>query len=645
MIKVIKIIALIIALGLIHFYFYSSEYIKKIDYVIYDLMMVASDTIETESSFYTVVVDIDEKSLQALGQWPWSRVITANLIEKINELNPSSLGINILFSEVDRISPLNIQKFYKNSFDLDVHFQHLPEKLKDNDALLLNSVLATNATLPIYFTNNSYMKKHCKNIAYHQNIFFKRETDLEANSFLCNHEKLQNKVENFGFINADRDSDGIFRRVPLFIKYEDKVFPSFALATLLSLDSSFGIDSQSDTILLNFPLEKPKVFSALDILQGEVPKEEIQGKIVVLGSSLVGLTSKYKIPTGESVSSSMIHALAIDSILNNSFLIEESGYKKINLLLSLLFILWIWYLFSKKVYIQIIGLLALSVAVSFYCTLYLYLEGVYISIGYFLTPFLSLFILLLVHHIWVINKERTEQEKLFIRQGKLASMGEMIALIAHQWRQPLSAINGTVLNMDMDYRKKRLDGKKLDTYLDDIEQTTAYLSKTINDFTDFFSTNKQAQLIDFSRIMKQVEHLSALSSYKNIQIVVVNKEDIKIQGYSSELIQSLLILLNNAIFICNENIERIGQGRVVVTIVKSGKNVQISVEDNGGGIAKKDMKKIFSPYFTTKDKHNGTGLGLYILKLLIEESMNGKVLVQNGKEGAIFTIELPMNIK
>jgi len=273
---------------------------------------------------------------------------------------------------------------------------------------------------------------------------------------------------------------------------------------------------------------------------------------------------------------------------------------------------------------------------------YFYLNGLYISIGYFWTPFTYVFILLVIYYSIKLNRDNQEQEKILIIQSKLASMGEMITLIAHQWRQPLSAINGVVINIDVDNRKKILDDKKLDIYLNQIEETTAYLSKTINDFTDFFSKNKKSEVFYLRDIVKQTENLTVISSHKNIEISYSEKENIQVVGYSSELIQSLLILLNNAIFACQKNLKNINQGEITIDAYREKSNVFIRVRDNGGGIEEKNIRKIFDPYFTTKNKESGTGLGLYILRLIVEDSMNGKIFVHNGKEGAVFTLQIPL---
>ncbi len=645
MYSLIKYIATIIFLVLIHLYFSTSELVKKVDYNIYDLMMLLSNQVihEDDNAFYTVIVDIDERSLEILGQWPWPRVINANLITEIATLNPSAIGVNILFPEVDRLSPINIQAFYKRFFDLEVGFEKLSKNLKDNDQLFLESLQATNVTLATYFYDNIETKEHCREILYRENILGYKKSDLKANAFLCNHEKLQKGVESFGFLNAWEDSDGIFRRVPLLINYQEHIFPSFALAILLSVDMGIAQDIQDDTILLHFPSQTPKVFSAIDILSGTIPQKEIQGKIVVLGSSVIGLSSIYTIATGQKISSSMIHAIAMDNILNKSYMQQPLIYKKINIGLSFILSLWIFFLFSRKRYLQIVMLLFLTALISMGWMFSLYLEQVYISIAYLWVPLLSLFLLLLIYHLKRIHQEQQEQEKMFIRQSKLASMGEMISLIAHQWRQPLSSINGIVLNMDIDYRQKRLDMKRFDAYLNDIETTTAYLSRTINDFTDFFSKNKNRDRFYLEEVITQAKYLSILSTQKNVQVIYRTQKSIEMIGYKSELIQSLLIILNNAIYACQKNSVNLNFGKIYIDAMVVDKKLRLSIEDNGGGIKVKDLKKIFDPYFTTKTAQHGTGLGLYILKLIVEDSMNGKVFVCNGKEGAIFTLEIPIN--
>ena len=645
MLTLFKKIIFIVLVVILHLYFYSSEYIVRLDYKIYDLTgVIASKFQDKDSDTYSVIVDVDEKSIQEFGQWPWPRIVDAELINLIDNMSPSAIGVNILFPEEDRLSPLSIQKFYQQYFNTNFNLNNLPVALHDNDAFLSDVLQQSKATLPVYLQDKYYSAKHCQEMSYKNNIFKTVKSHFLTDELICNHPTIQEGIKNFGFINAWSDRDGIFRRAPLFMKYRDEVFPSFALATILSFYKEININRDEDTILVNFMLNRPKVISASDILKGRVSSEKIQGKVVVLGSSLIGLNSSYKISKGEDVSSSMIQAMLIDNILNHSFIIQPKFYTKMNTILSFFFSIVLLLFLARRAYFLIFMTIVVLGTISTLLLFMMYQEGVYLSIGYLWIPFIFYFILLMIYHSWVVNREQEEQEKLFIRQSKLASMGEMISLIAHQWRQPLSAINGTVLNMDMDYRKESMDKEKFNKYLDDIERSTIYLSKTINDFTDFFSKNKSPHLFKVSTAVEQAKNLSLNKLTCSVEVSYEDGRDIEIEGYASELVQSLLVLLNNAIYVCQKNLSNVEQGKILISVSTEEKNVLISVEDNGGGIDEKNIKKIFNPYFTTKEKSHGTGLGLYILKLIVEDSMNGKIFIENTQEGALFTIKIPKNL-
>jgi signal transduction histidine kinase len=616
---------------------------KEVDYKFYDLTQLLLSDFKAENSSYTVIIDIDEKSLQQLGQWPWPRVINAKLIDAINSMHPSALGVNILFPERDRTSPLVMKEFYKKFFNLNIQLDDFPIELQDNDKLLAQSLERSGATLSTYFHDSPYTDRDCQKLLYKEDLFKNIETELNTPSLLCNYKTLQNKVEDFGFINASVDSDGVFRRIPLFVNYKSHIFPSFALATILSFDKYIKLKKESRSILVNFSTE-PKVFSAIDVLNGQVLPSEIQGKIVILGSSVVGLSPTYLTSTGKKISSSMVHASVVDNILENSFLVENKIQKVINLSISFFLSLLILVLLFKRFYLYVVALFFFTALISSYYLFNSYLEGIYISIAYLWVPFLLFFILILLYHIKFIDHEKQEQEKLLIRQGKLASIGEMISLIAHQWRQPLSAINGSVLNIDINLRKQNLYTKELDQQLNEIEETTNYLSKTIHDFTDFFLIDKRKETFYISEVISQAQRLIALSNHQDIYIVYKNTKDIELTGYKSELVQALLILLNNSIYACHENLEQTTKGKITIETFLRKELLSISIKDSGKGIDKKNIKKIFNPYFTTKNKQHGTGLGLYILKLIIENSMNGKILVNSSTEGAIFTIEIPKSI-
>ena len=252
------------------------------------------------------------------------------------------------------------------------------------------------------------------------------------------------------------------------------------------------------------------------------------------------------------------------------------------------------------------------------------------------------FSFILAYKIKLIEQEKKEQEKILVQQNKLASMGEMISMIAHQWRQPLSEINGTVISMDVDYKKEQLSNTKFNTYLDNIENTTAYMSSTINDFMDFFKHNKSIEQLDISDVIYTALNLLSIKNSHQIEIEYKKREQIMFIGYKSELIQVLLIVLNNAI---DASILTERSPKITIITTQDKYTLTITIKDNGSGIDKNILDKIYDPYFTTKHKSKGTGLGLYILKMIIEQRMKGKVEIYSSKSGTDCNISIPLKVK
>jgi len=249
---------------------------------------------------------------------------------------------------------------------------------------------------------------------------------------------------------------------------------------------------------------------------------------------------------------------------------------------------------------------------------------------------------ILAYKIKIIEKEKKKQETLLVQQNKLASMGEMISMIAHQWRQPLSEINGIVLNIDVDMRRECLDKDRVNEHLNSIEKVTEYLSHTINDFMNFFKHDKSVNEFILSTAVLRATNLLHSSQTNKIEVVIASSLDIRLYSYQSELIQALLIVMNNSMDA--GALRKIPKGKIIIDAYQVEDRVNIIISDNLGGIPEKIIDKVFNPYFTTKHKSKGTGLGLYILKILVEKSMKGSVFIQNRAEGVECVISIPLNI-
>ena len=226
-------------------------------------------------------------------------------------------------------------------------------------------------------------------------------------------------------------------------------------------------------------------------------------------------------------------------------------------------------------------------------------------------------------------------EKMVLQQSKFVKSGEMIANITHQFRQPLNNISYILINL-----KKRFDSKKLDEiYFDkkvlQASEQLQFLSKTIDDFKDFYTTSKEKEVFNVKEsILNALAIINADLKAHNIILELNFKtyEDIKIFGVKSEFTQVLISIISNSIDVL-KNIEK---PKIDIDVLSNGAEVIVKLFDNGGGIKHKNLKKIFEPYFTTKEE--GTGIGLYLSKMIMEESFKGKILVENQKEGVLFSL-------
>ena len=237
-----------------------------------------------------------------------------------------------------------------------------------------------------------------------------------------------------------------------------------------------------------------------------------------------------------------------------------------------------------------------------------------------------------------VEKSR-EKDQALIQQSKLAQMGEMIAMIAHQWRQPLGAITAAANDLILKIAFKKYDAKYFDKKLKNITELSQHLSKTIDDFRGFYKKDKEKIEILLSDIVKDVLNIVAVSiENKNIKIITELHSNRKVYTYPNELRQVILNLIKNAEDILLE--KSIENPYIKIKTYDDKNNTYLEVSDNGGGVPDKIIDKIFDPYFSTKTKKDGTGLGLYMSKIIIEEHCNGTLSVNNSDEGAIFKIKL-----
>ena len=242
------------------------------------------------------------------------------------------------------------------------------------------------------------------------------------------------------------------------------------------------------------------------------------------------------------------------------------------------------------------------------------------------------------------KQELQDKDEIMIAQSRHAAMGEMISMIAHQWRQPISVIAMNANNILADIELDLLDADDLNITSKDIIHQTQELSKTIDDFRDFFKPDRNVENILLKDTIEDALNVIGKSlENNNIEIILDIDKSIKLQTYERELMQVLINILNNAKDILIE--KSVQNAKIIIKTRYLEDKIKIDILDNGGGVIMENIDKIFNPYFTTKSEKNGTGLGLYMSRTIVNKHLNGSLSVKNIDGGACFSIVLPLSIK
>lgn len=236
------------------------------------------------------------------------------------------------------------------------------------------------------------------------------------------------------------------------------------------------------------------------------------------------------------------------------------------------------------------------------------------------------------------------KDKLLIQQSKMAAMGEMIGAIAHQWRQPLNALGLMIQDFRLSYQLGDLTDDYVEKLSGDAMGQVRYMSKTIDDFRNFFRPDKPKAVFVIQDTVADVLKIasSQLTSSKVETITNLDVLPLKVDGYENEFKQVVLNLITNAKDAIVEKVGGNGGGKIEICVTREQTKAILTVTDNGGGIRDNVLEKIFEPYFTTKDQGKGTGIGLYMCKMIIEDNMNGSIFAFNANSGARFQVELEL---
>ncbi|QOP41637.1 PAS domain-containing sensor histidine kinase [Sulfurimonas marina] len=246
-------------------------------------------------------------------------------------------------------------------------------------------------------------------------------------------------------------------------------------------------------------------------------------------------------------------------------------------------------------------------------------------------------------------EKQQSQEKMMLHQSRQAAMGEMLESIAHQWRQPLNIMGLAIANIETQLAVSDIDKDELSKKLEAIAYNISYLSDTIDDFRNFLNPAADDYEVFFTPNKSILEILRILEAQlKNCKIKIetsFTEEEFYFKGVENEFKQILFILINNSIDAIKKLIadKTINEGLITIALEDKENHGIVKVMDNGGGVDKEIQEKIFEPYFTTKHKSSGTGIGLYIAKNIIETRMHGNINFFPVEGGSCFSIELPIH--
>ncbi len=236
-----------------------------------------------------------------------------------------------------------------------------------------------------------------------------------------------------------------------------------------------------------------------------------------------------------------------------------------------------------------------------------------------------------------LEKELKEKEELMLSQSRSAALGDMISMIAHQWRQPITDISMSVNNIIVDFELDIFNKEEIKKIVSNISKQTEYLSKTIDDFRNFFKKDREAKSFEIKELIDEISSIMLASIEGNgIEFDLSGvDQNMKLFTYKRELLQVLLnIIKNSKEAFSNSSKDK----KIKMNILKDNDNFKIVIADNAGGIKNEHLNNIFDAYFTTKEQFNGTGLGLYMSKMIVEKHLKGSLSAYNNNEGAVFEI-------
>ncbi len=408
----IFLVGLVFTLVLAALYIYQPEFFRFMNYKIYDTFLRSAETPHSgQVQANPVIVDIDEKSLARFGQWPWPRYRIGLLLEKLRDMGASSVGMDMFFPEADRTSPAALQEDLAQRYGIRIDLQGIPQSLRNNDKAMAE-ILSSGPFVLGYkflFPGDENAPRECL-LHPVQAVITGRTGAVDVSSGLyratgatCSISLLASSAPFSGFFNIIQDPDGVLRHAPLLIEYNNRLYPSLALATILESSGSRRVILESDShglngiviggttipvdskanMLIGFPAGNPGFhhLSAADILLDRISPEQIRGKTVLLGTSATGIEKYQTTPVTTALPGVDIHAIIVNNILKREFISSPYWAGGVELLLIL-----VCGTLSSFVLARMRAILGLSITIAGGAGLWFAAERLMQTGGIFISP-------------------------------------------------------------------------------------------------------------------------------------------------------------------------------------------------------------------------------------------------------------------
>ncbi|MDD2767090.1 MAG: CHASE2 domain-containing protein [Methylococcus sp.] len=593
---------------------------------------------------HAAVVDIDDNALSAVGQWPWPRYRIAALVKAIDTARPRAIGIDILFPEPDRTSLSTLRESFRREFGLELAFSGVPPGLEDNDGYLGSVLAATGALGSIFFYSDlrNAAGPPCPLVPLRMRGVPDALSPYEGKGVLCNTPEVQRGLTAQGFVNTHTDADGRLRRLAMLYGYEGQIYPSLSLALLMRVAGTDTVEVGSDVFgpvlkvgefavpvdergaaLLRFRAPARRI-SALDMLRDDYESQALAGRIVLVGSTAVGLADRHRTAIAPDLSGAEAHAALLDGILDGLSYREPIWQPAFSLGAILAAGFAAALLFARLPALQAtLGALLIGAALAALSLGLFASAGVVLSLG---APVLTLAVesgvlsfLLYRRHERMAAASRRAREA---AEAASRAKSEFLARMSHEIRTPL---HGMLSAADLLFL--RADDARQKEYADIVRGSGRTLLAMLNDILDLSKIEAgrlELEILDFD-LREVVDALALLfgvqAQAKDLDLICHLEPEVPscLRGDPGCLRQVLSNLIGNAI-------KFTPQGRIVVRVSvaqadEDSVRLHFSVSDTGIGIPPERMEQIFAPFVqadgATNREYGGTGLGLAISRRLV----------------------------